>query len=334
MKKMSFKCPPSSTPINCPTIEENILHRSCRKNDSGCPTKKIEIPIGEQIWQRYTDSSGKCFFYKNNALKGTDPIWEPLSEEKGSVFVTNQIIQKNEIIEKCKSLPEVLEAPQANIVPAPVYTAPTPEPYDPYPPPVEPNTPVLERHTRWYKRNDNEGTWYENMDTHETVLELPEFGEVIKPPTDGTWETKRNGNSPYCLHESGYTLLGPCANEKTPGNTPVNTLGTTPGNTRNEEAEKLGLTNNEYRIYLKYINKNTLTYTEKTVALPYILGKVSRKELSNTYNSRIQNLLKKYQNGAPSKGVPSKGVPSIGGRRTRQKKLKQKKGKSRKYHRK
>ena len=93
MKNMNFECPPESTPINCPTIDEDILHRSCRKKDSACPTE-IKIPIGEQIWQRYTDSSGKCFFYKNNASKNTRSTWEPLLKEKGSVFVTKQITKK------------------------------------------------------------------------------------------------------------------------------------------------------------------------------------------------------------------------------------------------
>ena len=206
-----------------------------------------------------------------------------------------------------------------------MYTASTPEPYEPYPPailPEEPEEPILEHHTEWYERKDNEGTWYENMHTHETVLELPKFGHVIEPPTGGKWETKRNGNSPYCLHESGYTLLGPCANEKTPGNTPGNT-------SENTEATKLGLSVREYDIYLKHIKNQGLQNIENA-ELPYILGKVASTELSNKYNSRIKNLL----NGASSKGAPSKGAPSEGGRRTKHKKLKQKKGKSRKYHRK
>ncbi len=197
-----------------------------------------------------------------------------------------------------------------------MYRASTPEPYDPYPPAILPEEPILEHHTEWYERKDNEGTWYENMHTHETVLELPEFGHVIEPPTGGKWETKKNGNSPYCLHESGYTLLGPCANEKTPGNTPGNT-------SENTEAKKLGLNDVEHAIYVKYIDEKPLTYTDNVV-LPHILRKVAGKNLSNKYNTRVKNLLKKYQNGTPSEG----------GRRTKHKKLKQKKGKSRKYHRK
>jgi len=320
---MSFKCPPNSRALNCKTNDETILHRTCIRNNAGCPKKKKEVPTGVQRWQRYSDSSEKCLFYKNNALNKPTPIWEPLSGNS-EAFVTTQIIKKNERIEKCGSSPKVvLEGPPAESEEAPVYTASTPEPYDPYPPailPEEPEEPILEHHTEWYERKDNEGTWYENMHTHETVLELPKFGRVIEPPTGGKWETKKNGNSPYCLHESGYTLLGPCANEKTAGNTP----GNTPGNTsENTEAKKLGLSDFEYAIYLKYINKQRLTYSENVV-LPHILRKVASKKLSNTHNNRVQELLKKYQ----------KGVPSEGGRRTKHKKLKRKKGKSRKYHRK
>jgi hypothetical protein len=101
---MSFKCPPNSRALNCETNDKTILRRTCIKNGNECPKQKKEVPTGVQLWQRYSNKSGNCLFYKNNALNNPTSIWEPLSENK-EAFVTEQIITKNERIEECGSSP-------------------------------------------------------------------------------------------------------------------------------------------------------------------------------------------------------------------------------------
>ncbi len=91
---MSFNCPPNSRALNCETNDKTILHRKCIINGNECPERKKEVPTGVQLWQRYSDSSGKCLFYKNNALNKPTSSWEPLSKTNSEAFVTTQIIQK------------------------------------------------------------------------------------------------------------------------------------------------------------------------------------------------------------------------------------------------
>ena len=147
------RCPPKSTPMNCPTREGTYSVRACR--ETSCPTNNDILDGRKQVWDRYSDERGEkgCMYYKNNAIKDAKPILEPIFEEGEGTksIVSNKITVNDESKQICNKLfpPKFVEIP------------------------------------------GQYGSMYKNLETNVISDTLPRYYELVKKPPSGGRRTRQ-----------------------------------------------------------------------------------------------------------------------------------------------